>query len=62
MAWRVIEACSGQVRATDGGVFALDFPAVLTFAALLGADIEFVAEILPIIEPAIVCAWRREED
>lgn len=58
----MISSCSGQVRATSGGVYAWDFPAVLSFAGLLGADLEFLAELLPAFEPLVVGAWRKEED
>lgn len=45
-----------------GGAYALDFPAVLTMAALKGADLEFMADILPAVEPFVLRAWRPETD
>lgn len=60
LAWRVITACTGQVRMGFGGAYAWDFPAVLTMAALLGADVELVADVLPEIEPCVLRAWQKE--
>lgn len=56
----MIEACGSQVRATDGGAYAWDFPAVLQMGDLLGADLEMLAGLLPAIEPQVLRAWKRE--
>lgn len=60
-AWRVIEGCQSQVRATERGPYGWDFGAVLTFAALLGADLELVASLLPHVEPLVVHAHSPED-
>ncbi len=36
-AWEVLRRCSGQVRAVMGGVYGIDFGAVLSFADAMGA-------------------------
>lgn len=53
-------ACQNQVRAVDGGAYAWDFPAVLGYAALVGADLRLVAELLPEIEPLVLYAHTPE--
>lgn len=50
------------MRASDGVIYGLDFPAVLSLAEHLDLDLPLVAEILPFIEPHVVTAWRREEE
>ena len=56
----MIRACQNQVRAVDGGAYAWDFPAVLSYAALTGADPRLVAELLPEIEPLVIFAHSSE--
>lgn len=34
----------------------------MTMAAARGADAETVAELLPMVEPHILAAWRKEDD
>ena len=56
----MIQGCQNQVRAVDGGAYAWDFAAVLTFAALTGADVRQVAELLPDLEPMVIFAHSPE--
>ncbi|CAO4134754.1 DUF7697 family protein [Methylorubrum extorquens] len=58
MAWAVVERCGGQVRTHRGGVYGLDFTAVLLMAEAMGASTGLLAEILPMVEPIIVSAYR----
>lgn len=51
---------AGQVRAAMGGVYALDFAAVLTLADAMGALNPLLVEALPEIEPIIVRAYARD--
>ncbi|CAO4142150.1 DUF7697 family protein [Methylorubrum extorquens] len=58
MAWAAVERCGGQVRTHRGGVYGLDFTAVLLMAEAMGASTGLLAEILPMVEPIIVSAYR----
>ena len=62
MAWEVIRRSAGQVRAVMGGVYALDFGAVLLLASAMGALNPLLVEVLPEIEPVIVNAYRRNAE
>lgn len=48
------------MRATDSGAYAWDFPAVLTYAGLIGVDLTFMAALLPVIEPFVLFAHTPE--
>lgn len=50
------------MRAVQGQVYGLDFPAVLQVAALTGVDVHLVADILPAVETYIVIAWNPERE
>jgi hypothetical protein len=56
-AWEAIRRCSGQVRAAAGGVYALDFGAVLMLAHAMGALNPLLVEVLAEIEPIVVRAY-----
>lgn len=58
----MIRRSSGQVRAAAGGVYALDFGAVLMLADAMGALNPLLAEALPEIEPIVVRAYARDAD
>jgi len=45
-----------------GGVYALDFGAVLLLADAMGALNTLLVDLLPEIEPIIVRAYRRDSD
>ena len=45
-----------------GGVYALDFGAVLILASAMGALNPLLVDVLPEIEPVIVNAYRRTAD
>jgi hypothetical protein len=45
-----------------GGVYALDFGAVLMLADAMGALNTLVVEVLPEIEPIIIRAYARDSD
>ncbi len=62
MAWEVIRRSAGQVRAVMGGIYALDFGAVLLLASAMGALNPLLVEVLPEIEPVIVNAYRRNAE
>jgi len=62
LAWEVIRRSAGQVRAVMGGVYALDFGAVLMLASAMGALTPLLVEVLPEIEPVIVNAYRRNAE
>jgi hypothetical protein len=49
-----------QVRAVSGGVYGLDFGAVLLLAEAMGALNPILADALPEIEPVVVRCYRRE--
>ncbi len=59
-AWAVLKRAAGQVRAVMGGVYALDFGAVLLLADAMGALNTLLVELLPEIEPIIVRAYSRD--
>jgi voltage-gated potassium channel Kch len=59
-AWEVLLRSAGQVRAAIGGVYALDFAAVLMLAEAMDALNPLLIEALPEIEPIIVRAYARE--
>ena len=60
LAWEVNRRCAGQVRAVMGGVYAIDFGAVLALAEAMDASSPLLADILPEIEPIIVAAYGRD--
>ncbi|ACL58772.1 hypothetical protein Mnod_3872 [Methylobacterium nodulans ORS 2060] len=60
VAWSVIQRCGGQVRVGFGGVYALDFGAILLMADAMGATSPLLADLLPRVEPLIVKAYRKE--
>lgn len=62
LAWEVIRRCAGQVRAVMGGVYAIDFGAVLMLAHAMGALNPLLVDVLPEIEPIVVNAYRRNAD
>ena len=62
LAWAVIRRSAGQVRAVMGGVYALDFGAILMLARAMGALNPLLVDVLPEIEPIVVNAYRRNAD
>jgi hypothetical protein len=58
----VLKRAAGQVRAVMGGVYALDFSAVLMLADAMGALNTLLVELLPEIEPIIVRAYARDSE
>lgn len=58
----MLKRAAGQVRAVMGGVYALDFGAVLLLADAMGALNTLLVDILPEIEPIIVRAYARDSD
>lgn len=62
LAWEVIRRCAGQVRAVMGGVYAIDFGAVLMLAHAMGSLTPLLVDILPEIEPIVINAYRRNAD
>jgi hypothetical protein len=60
LAWEVIRRSAGQVRAVMGGVYAIDFGAVLALAQAMNASSTLLADILPEIEPIVVTAYGRD--
>jgi hypothetical protein len=61
-AWAVLKRAAGQVRAVMGGVYAVDFAAVLLLADAMGALNTLLVELLPEIEPIIVRAYGRNNE
>ena len=62
LAWEVIRRSAGQVRTAMGGVYALDYGAILMLASAMGALTPLLADVLPEIEPIVVNAYRRTAD
>ena len=62
LAWEVIRRSAGQVRAVMGGVYALDFGAILLLAHCMGALNPLVVDVLSEIEAVVVNAYRRNAD
>jgi hypothetical protein len=60
VAWEVLRRCAGQVRAIPGGVYGIDFGAILLLADAMGAVNPLLTELLPEIEPIVVKAYRKE--
>jgi hypothetical protein len=58
----VLKRAAGQVRAVMGGVYAVDFSAVLLLAEAMGALNTLLVELLPEIEPIIVRAYGRNNE
>lgn len=58
----MLKRAAGQVRAGIGGVYALDFGAVLMLADAMGALNTLLAELLPEVEPIIVHAYGRDSE
>jgi hypothetical protein len=56
----VLKRAVGQVRAVMGGVYALDFGAVLLLADAMGALNTLLVDLLPEIEPIIVRGYARD--
>lgn len=61
-AWEVFRRSAGQVRAVMGGVYGLDFGAVLLLADAMGALSSVLVDTLPEIEPLVVRAYRRDSE
>jgi hypothetical protein len=61
-AWAVLKRAAGQVRAVMGGVYAVDFMAVLMLADAMGALTPLLVELLPEVEPIIVRAYARDRE
>lgn len=55
-----MQRIAGQVRAVPGGVYGLDFGAVLLLADAMGALNPVLVDALPELEPLIVRAYKRE--
>ncbi|MDI3469884.1 MAG: hypothetical protein OJF62_001947 [Pseudolabrys sp.] len=62
MAWAVLKRAAGQVRAVMGGVYAVDFGAVLLLAEAMGALNPLLVELLPEVEPIIIRAYGRDNE
>jgi len=58
----VLKRAAGQVRAVMGGVYAVDFAAVLMLADAMGALTPLLVELLPEVEPIIVRAYGRNNE
>ena len=58
----MLKRAAGQVRAAMGGVYGLDFGAVLLLADAMGALNTLLIEVLPEIEPIVVRAYARDSD
>ena len=58
----MIKRAAGQVRAASGGIYAVDFGAVLLLADAMGALNPLLVEVLPEIEPIIVRGYARDRD
>lgn len=58
----MLKRTAGQVRAVMGGVYALDFAAVLLLADAMGALNTLLVELLPEVEPIIVRAYGRNNE
>jgi hypothetical protein len=58
----VFRRSAGQVRAIMGGVYGLDFGAVLLFADAMGAFNPILVDALAEIEPLIVRAYARDTE
>ncbi len=56
----MLKRAVGQVRAVMGGVYALDFGAVLLLADAMGALNTLLVDLLPEIEPIIVRGYARD--
>jgi hypothetical protein len=62
VAWAVLKRAAGQVRAVMGGVYAVDFGAVLLLAEAMGALNPLLVELLPEVEPIIIRAYGRDNE
>jgi hypothetical protein len=58
----VLRRAAGQVRAAPGGIYAVDFGAVLLLADAMGALTPLLVEVLPEIEPIIVRGYAHDRD
>jgi hypothetical protein len=55
----VIRRCGGQLRASFGGVYAMDFAAVFSMASAMSVDPQLLAEVLPEAEAIVVRAYAK---
>lgn len=62
VAWAVIRRCGGQVRVGFKGPYALDYGAILMMADAMGASTPLLTDVLPLVEPVIVKAYRESAD
>lgn|GEM_PF-4898751 len=62
----MISACRNQIRTTGFGVYAIDFPAFLAFAAACGLSPEWTAlwltDLMPSVEAALVAYHSQESE
>ncbi len=62
MAWDVISACRNQIRTTGFGVYAADYPAFLAYAAAAGLPPDWLTDLLPAVEAALVTYHSQETE
>ncbi len=60
-AWAVLERCAGQLRASFGAPFGLDFAAVLAFAEAAGCRNDLLVEVLPAVEAVLIAAMQQKD-
>ncbi|MCR6657979.1 MAG: hypothetical protein NVV72_01045 [Asticcacaulis sp.] len=58
----MISACRNQIRTTGFGVYAADFPAFLTFADAAGLPSDWLTDLLPGIEAALIDYHSQESE
>lgn len=59
----MIADCGRQLRTGGmGRPFAMDYGAVLAMARARGADLELVADVLPIVEAEVIANLNTDED
>lgn len=57
----MISACRNQIRTTGFGVYAADFPAFLAYGAACDLPAEWLTDLMPAVEAALVSYHSKEE-
>ena len=58
----MISACRNQIRTTGFGVYAADFPAFLAYAAACDLPADWLTDLLPAIEAALIDYHSQETE
>jgi hypothetical protein len=62
MVWSVLQRCDRQIRVGFSGPVGLDFAAILAMGKALDAPMDLLADVLPLIETALLRSCLKDAD